>query len=102
MRQINIKGMPEPERHPRVWEVKEYEHWAAYDWESLKEVYMETTGLDEEDAFNDPYELDDDQLLGLKIKFDDAPEVTFRGYLDHLISTGAKFPRVFAVSADAA
>jgi hypothetical protein len=88
-----------------VFQLNDYEWWAGSDLEGVKAEYTKQTGCGEEDdAFDDPYELSDAEMDKLLFTYyendDERPENkrtrTFREELDRAIAEGQTFPCVFA------
>lgn len=85
----------------KLFKLNEYEWWAAETLEEAKQACLKETGLDESEAFEDPYELDGTELDTLMFTDDEGPEkrvIPFRQALNELIARGQNFPCIFATS----
>lgn len=88
------------ERQIFVFQLNDCEWWAGHDLESVKKAYLELTGVPEDEAFDEPFALDDKAINKLMYHFtNDEPDrapVTFAQQLEQLIAEGEQFPCPFA------
>ncbi len=88
----DLLGDPTPEVPPmnaalpwRIYKLNDCDWWVARTLEEAKTSFQATCGpMDEDEAFDDPYELTDEDMDRLKITDHDdpkAPKQTFREYL---------------------
>ena len=80
----------------KVFRLNEYEWWAGESLESVKKMYMEVTGLDEDEAFEDDYELSEEDMNREIYTDEDGSTRTFKEQLNKMIAENRTFPEVFA------
>lgn len=82
----------------KVFYLNDCEWWAGESLAAVKAEYLRVTGLAEDEAFDNPYELPDDSMEKLMFTDDDGLKMTFAEQLDRLIMSGARFPCFFATT----
>ena len=80
----------------KVFRLNDYDWWVGSDLESVKKSYMEATGLPEDEAFDDAYELTEEEMNKLLYKDEDGSERTFKEQLNKMIAENQTFPTIFA------
>lgn len=78
----------------KVFQLNDCDWWAGSDLESVKAAYLAETGVDQDEAFDEPYELSEAQIERLKFRRDDDnhTEATFKEELERMVAEGQKFP----------
>lgn len=84
----------------KIFSLNEFDWWAGADLESVKNAYLEETGLDAEEAFEDdtPEELSDADLDRLRFHYDlddRSKTISFREQLEDMVRSGMSFPCFF-------
>lgn len=83
-----------------IYRLNDYDWWAGSSLEVVKAAYLEVTGLDEDDALDDPRELSDKEMDTLKHFGEDWENrdspCTFREELARIVALGWTFPCPFA------
>ncbi|MCU1285917.1 MAG: phiPLPE 70 [Acidobacteriales bacterium] len=86
----------------KVFEVNDTEWWAGTDLESIKTAYKEITGIDpddEDEGFQDPHALTDEEMETLQFSDDDGSKRSFREQLELMVAAEReKFPTMFATT----
>ena len=83
----------------KVFRLNDCDWWAGENLESVKKDYLKETGLDAEEAFDDPEEITEEIMnKGKYVDEDGKNERTFKEELDSMIKNGTKFPAFFASS----
>jgi hypothetical protein len=72
----------------KVFKLNDYEWWMGPDWDAVRDHYKQLTGLDDEEAFDDPRELTDREMLLTHFRDDDGTVYTFAEWRDRLIERG--------------
>jgi hypothetical protein len=80
----------------KIFRLNDTDWYAGEDLESVKSAYLKDTGLEQDEAFDDPHELSDEEMERLKFTRDDQEKVSFRVELTSMIASGCTFPRMFA------
>jgi len=80
----------------KVFRLNDYDWWAGESLESVKKSYMEATGLDEFEAFDDDYELSEEDMNREIYTDEDGSTRTFKEQLNKMIAENRTFPEVFA------
>ncbi len=82
---------------PKVYQINDCDWWAGYGLESTKAAYIEETGVTAEDAFDEPRELTDEDMMRLQFTGDgESLLISFHEQLDKMISENIEFPCFFA------
>lgn len=83
----------------KVFQLNDAEYWAGPDIESVTYAYKLLTGLNDDEAFENPHEIPDDQLDCLFLYSDaDAQQITFRAELERINSLGINEPVFFTTT----
>ena len=89
----------------KVFRLNDYEWWAGETLEEVKKNYTEITGVDGEEAFDEPIEAMSAEALkstkyhtDTKDKDGKAIVITFAEELENRIKSGQKFPCFFATT----
>lgn len=86
-----------------VYKLNEYEWWVGPSLEEVKRVYLKTTGVMEEEAFDDPCQLSDADLDTHRIQLDGPEdECSFRVAMTRMLAEGYGPVFPFAMTADCA
>lgn len=80
----------------KVFRINEYEWWAGESLETILPIYLQETGVSKEEAFVEPYELDDHSMDSLIYHDDDGQTRTFREQLEKVLKDGVPCPFAFA------
>lgn len=84
---------------PKVFQINDCDWWAGYDLKSVKAAYVKETGVTEEDAFDEPRELTNEEMDTVLHAGDEGANkepVTFRQELNNMIASGIELPWFFA------
>jgi len=82
----------------KVFQITDYEWWAAESAEAAVEDYLYVTGETEEYIIDRPYELNDEDMKNNFINLEDGRRITFEAYLAELIEADTAFPGMFTVA----
>lgn len=88
----------------KVFALNDYEWWAGYDLKSVKKTYLKEMMMTEDEAFDDPRELTEEEMSKFTIKiikeeeltYAKAGKYTFAEFLELMIKNKEKFPCMFA------
>lgn len=78
----------------KAFQLNDCDVWAGEDLESVKSAYLKATGMDTEEAFDDPCELTPEELAARVMVLDEdgKTEITLAAQLAKMIADGETFP----------
>lgn len=81
----------------RVFRLNDYDWWAGETLAQVKKDYLKETGMDEEEAFDEPKALTKEEMKKYTIREEDGTqERTFEEELKAMIKAKVDFPCMFA------
>ena len=100
----DLLGDPTPETPPmdaplpwRVYRLNDCDWWVARTLEEAKADYLDTVGpMSDDEAFDDPHELSDEDMDRLKITDVDDPKATKPTFREYLKQMAPRAPGMFA------